>query len=92
MTAWVEAFSEEEGPFDEDVDALKSYLEKVVVIESDLEKAVSVVEWLAFAITEHDIEGHHVRKRWSHVLGKLQSGVQEAVKARGLPQVEFAIF
>ncbi|RMZ80875.1 hypothetical protein DV737_g2756, partial [Chaetothyriales sp. CBS 132003] len=48
MTAWVREFSEQdgEGPYDEDVAALSTYLERVVLDEGNMDKAVSLVKWL----------------------------------------------
>ena len=92
MTAWVEEFSgdSEEGPFQEDVNALAAYLEKVVNIESDLEKAVSVVEWVAFTVNDREISDGMLRNSWSQVLQRLKDTVQGAVKSRGLPPVQFS--
>ncbi len=92
MTAWVEEFSgdSEEGPFEEDVSALAAYLGKVVTIESDLEKAVSVVDWVAFMVKSRDLSNELLPSPWSLALARLQGTVQGAVISRGLPPVEFS--
>jgi DNA repair protein REV1 len=91
MTAWVDEFSgeNEEGPFDEDVSALSSYLEKVVIDELNLEKAVSVVDWLSYAVNNKDMAEARLRTSWANVLKRLQRDVQSAVARRNLPPVVF---
>jgi DNA repair protein REV1 len=91
MTAWVDEFSEanEEGPFEEDVSALATYLEKVVGDEADLEKAVSTVEWLAFVVYDKDIPEGRLRTAWANVMERLKRDVQSAVTRRNLPPVVF---
>lgn len=49
--AWHAAFASE-GPFEEDVISLSRYLERVVVDEKDVDKAVSVVKWLMWLVDE----------------------------------------
>lgn len=91
MAAWVGEFSgdHEQGPFEEDISALASYLEKVVCDELDLGKAVSVVKWLTFVINDRDIAEGPLCKSWSLVLEILRQTVQTAVKVRRLPPVDF---
>jgi DNA repair protein REV1 len=91
MTAWVDEFSgeNEEGPFEEDVNALASYLEKVVIDELDLEKAVSVVDWLSFVARDKDMPEGRLRASWYDVLERLQEHVQLAIARRNLPPVVF---
>ncbi|OJJ69703.1 hypothetical protein ASPBRDRAFT_46057 [Aspergillus brasiliensis CBS 101740] len=50
MSSWHEAFSE--GPFEEDVHSLGRYLKRVIVDEKDLDKATSVLSWLAWLIDD----------------------------------------
>ncbi|KAL3492232.1 hypothetical protein BJX62DRAFT_203460 [Aspergillus germanicus] len=50
-SAWHTAFAEE-GPFAEDVTALAEYLKHVVADERDVDKAVSVVKWLAWLVED----------------------------------------
>ena len=92
MTGWIEEFSGEgeEGPFEEDVDALAEYLEKVVTIELDMEKAVSIVEWVIFVCHDREMSDEQLRDSWKGVLERLKNSVQGAVRTRGLPAVDFA--
>ena len=93
MTAWVNEFSGdcEEGPFEEDVGALASYLDQVVIDESDLAKAVSVVNWLSFLIGDQTTPEGRPRSLWANVLERLQRDVQSAVARRRLPPVVFRV-
>ncbi|RMZ83294.1 hypothetical protein DV738_g1346, partial [Chaetothyriales sp. CBS 135597] len=52
MTAWVREFSEQdgEGPYEEDVAALATYLERVILEERNMDKAVSLVKWLQHVV------------------------------------------
>jgi DNA repair protein REV1 len=92
MTAWVDEFSgeNEDGPFDEDASALASYLEKVVIDELNLEKAVSVVDWLSYVVSNKDMAEARLRTSWANVLERLKRDVQSAVTRRNLPPVVFS--
>jgi DNA repair protein REV1 len=92
MTAWVDEFSgaNEEAPFDEDVGALASYLQKVVIDELNLEKAVSVVDWLSYVVNSKDMAEAQLRTSWANVLDRLKRDVQSAVTRRNLPPVVFS--
>ena len=83
ISAWFDEFRED-GPFAEDADVLVTYLQKLVLEEQDMDKAVRVAKWTAWVIDEGDVKG-----KWSPTLEKVQNGVQEAVKKRGLGRVEF---
>ncbi|KAL2854443.1 hypothetical protein BJY01DRAFT_257906 [Aspergillus pseudoustus] len=50
-SAWHTAFASE-GPFVDDVTALAEYLKHVVADEKDIDKAVSVVKWLAWLVED----------------------------------------
>ena len=91
MSAWVEGFSQEdeEGPFDEDVDALTTYLGKVVGIEHDLSKAVAIADWVAYLVDDREMPNEQVRGAWTRTILSIQEGIQRAVKERGLPPVAF---
>lgn len=91
MSAWVEEFSEEgeQGPFEEDVISLGDYLGKVVSLERDLDKAVAIVEWVMYLVGDQEMPDAQVREGWAKAVSTLQSGVQAAVKERGLPPVDF---
>ena len=85
MTLWYDEFKTD-GPFDEDVVALKEYLRRVVVEEGDMDKAVSVVKWLTWAIADKDGQPSEV---WAPAARQMEEAVQEGLQARGLGPVEF---
>ena len=85
MTLWYDEFKTD-GPFDEDVVALKEYLRRVVVEEGNMDKAVSVVKWLKWAIAENDERPSNV---WAPAAKQMEEAVQEGLQARGLGPVEF---
>ena len=93
ITAWYREFRDE-GPYDEDVEALVRYLRDVVGAERDLGKAVRVCGWLAWVVEddcdedEGEDEGE-ARRKWRGALGRLREGVQAAATGRGLGRVEF---
>ena len=85
VSAWFDEFRED-GPFDEDVDALVTYLRRVILDERDLEKAVSLANWLGWLVSQ---ASESVQDAWvAHSLD-VQEGVQDAVRERGLGPVEF---
>ncbi|KAL9025022.1 MAG: hypothetical protein Q9196_006080 [Gyalolechia fulgens] len=86
MGSWVEEFRYEE-PFREDVDALVGYLKRVVKDERDMGKAVAVVRWLKWSVGEMGKDGKE--NVWDGAIGRVEEGVQEAVKERGLGKVVF---
>ncbi|KAI9756373.1 MAG: hypothetical protein M4579_003877 [Chaenotheca gracillima] len=102
VRAWYGEFADD-GPYDEDVDALGKYLNRVVEEEKDLDKALGVVKWMDWIVEEgngaDDIDGGGelnsspervaARKRWCDALEMCKASVQEAVKSRGLGDVEF---
>ena len=83
VSAWFETFADE-SPEDEDVEALVGYLKRVVLEERDMVKAVGVVKWLKWVVEEGN--GINI---WAGAVKRVEDGVQEAVKARGLGRVEF---
>ncbi|KAF2147460.1 uncharacterized protein K452DRAFT_240935 [Aplosporella prunicola CBS 121167] len=95
---WVKEFKEE-GPYQEDLGALNSYLQKVVEEEKDLEKAVGVCKWFAWVCEEEfegfgkkggdGFDGGEWKEAWMAALRSVQNKVQEAVKTRGSGAVEF---
>jgi DNA repair protein REV1 len=82
---WVEAMEGEE-PDEADVEALREYLARVVQQEKDMDKAVSVVKWVGWVVGEMD---EIRREKWEIHVKRLQDGVQQAVRRRGLGMVEF---
>ncbi|KAL1970083.1 hypothetical protein VTN77DRAFT_6488 [Rasamsonia byssochlamydoides] len=110
--AWYSAFAAE-GPFVEDVTALARYLRRVVLEERDIDKAVSVANWLGWLIedgrsadssktdkaetkTESESpDGDRSRgaedsnQSWDEALKTVRDSVNDAVRERGLPPVDF---
>ena len=86
ISAWVQEFSDE-APYQEDVQALASYLVKVTMDERDLDKAVAVVKWLDWLV--EDTVRSKGRAGWIRALNKVKNEVQGAVISRGLGMVEF---
>ncbi|KAL8809318.1 MAG: hypothetical protein Q9200_003516 [Gallowayella weberi] len=88
LRSWVEEF-QDESPFAEDVDALVTYLKKVVKEEQDMSKAVAVTRWLKWLVDEFGESGEpgHMAG-WRSAIDRVEIGVQEAVKERGLGRVE----
>ena len=54
ISNWVKEFADE-GPYDEDVQALSKFLVKVVLDDRNLSKAEAVVRWLDWTIHDNDI-------------------------------------
>ncbi|KAL8729499.1 MAG: hypothetical protein Q9181_004980 [Wetmoreana brouardii] len=84
LSSWVQEF-QDEPPFTEDVDALGSYLRKVVTGERDMSKAVAVVKWLKWLV--EDAGGSRIEVSWQPAIARIETGVQEAIKERGLGRV-----
>ena len=89
MDAWVGEFSEgDEGPYKEDVKALGQYLERVIVEEGDMDKAVTVVKWLDHVLDMQTFSSQDLTEAWADSMAILKRQVQDAVRARGLPPVD----
>ena len=93
MTAWFNEFKDD-GPFDEDVNALMDYLRKVVQDEEDMAKAIGVGKWLWWIIENavvkvSDQEVARGLQEWRQAALKIREGIQNAVSERGLGVVEF---
>lgn len=103
ISAWYAEF-QGEGPYEEDVQALVTYLEKVVSDEGDMAKAVSIVRWLRWVVDngEGNDEGQTVDQddaeaqeseedqiSWREAVSRVEEGVQDAVECRGLGRVDF---
>lgn len=97
--AWHSAFATD-GPYEEDVQALCTYLRCVISDEKDIDKASSVVRWLMWLVGEHASPDDFVEKQpprsaqsdivtWADAIHVTQSAVQRALDERGLPSVEF---
>ncbi|KAK4991430.1 deoxycytidyl transferase [Elasticomyces elasticus] len=89
VKVWYEEFSDE-GPYEEDVVALVKYLIAVVVEERDLSKAVSVVKWMGWVIDGDGRADVGVREKWEQAIVKVKHGVQQAVRERGLGEVDLS--
>lgn len=95
MSAWFEEFREE-GPYEEDLEALVRYLKRVVGEEGDMAKAVAVGRWLGWIVSE-GVGGNdrgegkvwEEKENWKAAVGRVEEGVQEAVRERGLGRVVF---
>jgi DNA repair protein REV1 len=99
ITAWFSAFANE-APFVEDVDALALYLKRVILEERDLEKAISVAEWLGWLVaneaadqannTMEPTQSSPSETTWDEALKSVQGSVIAAFEERGLPPPEFS--
>ena len=87
IRAWHQEFADE-GPYDEDVEALLKYLGDVVLEERDVAKAVAVVNWLDWVLGE-SVSSATASKAWMSAKGRVEDGVQTAVAQRGLGKVDF---
>ena len=95
VSSWFDEFRDE-GPYDDDVDALVRYLGKVVGEEGDMGKAVSVGKWLGWVVDEGIGDGgggggkqEAGNKVWKEAVGRVQEGIQCAVEERRLGRVQF---
>jgi DNA repair protein REV1 len=75
----------DEGPADEDVELLGSYLRKVVLIEKDLRKAEAVVRWFLWCCRD---AGAAVDEWWS-AGQRLGDHLNEACLERGVGRIDF---
>ena len=92
MSSWVQAFSGEgeEGPYQEDTDALGVYLSRVVLEEGDMAKAHGVLEWLIYVVGDWPFETTEIGLAWKGTIEYLKTEVQRAVEERGLAPLEFS--
>lgn len=99
--AWHSAFAAD-GPYGEDVDVLCVYLRRVITEEKDIDKAVSVVRWLMWLVSEDSLHRDPVENQsppsgqgeqgvvtWQDAIQTMQQSVQAAMGVRGLPPVDF---
>ncbi|KAF5015536.1 hypothetical protein F66182_13102, partial [Fusarium sp. NRRL 66182] len=101
IAAWYSAFATE-APFVEDVEALALYLKRVVLEERDIDKAVSVAEWLTWLVrndaekseqtasTMEQTQSSQAETTWDEALNIVHRSVAAAVEERGLPPPEFS--
>ncbi|KAL9057790.1 MAG: hypothetical protein Q9162_002131 [Coniocarpon cinnabarinum] len=100
ISSWHEEF-QEDGPYQEDVDALNSYLSQVVMDEGDMRKAVDVVKWLAHVIdyTEDAVRSDSSPSSrrsqdaysWAQAVESVKGAVNESVRLRGLGSVNYDV-
>ncbi|KAI9720628.1 MAG: hypothetical protein M1812_002808 [Candelaria pacifica] len=88
ISAWHSEFLDE-GPYIEDVTALSKFLARIVSEERDLNKAVAVVKWMSWVITQDSENRRIASNSWEKALDSVKEGVQDAVRRRGLGRVEF---
>ncbi|KAI4843712.1 DNA repair protein [Aureobasidium sp. EXF-8845] len=89
---WVTEFKDE-APYQEDTAALVIYLVAVVKQERDVDKAVKMTKWLRIVVDQEVLEeevGDDVKEGWGQACVDVRMGVQDAIVARGLPEVEFS--
>ena len=88
---WVAEFWDE-APYQEDTAALVTYLVAVVKQERDVDKAVKVARWLGYVV-EQEVLGKElsddVKGGWGQACVDVKKCVQDAIVARGLPEVDF---
>jgi DNA repair protein REV1 len=88
MRRWIGAFMDE-GPYNEDVVALIKYLNKVVLEEKNMTKAVGMVKWIDYVISDEAQKGTFPKEQWEGALARIKGSVIKAVKERGLGTVCF---
>ncbi|EUC36394.1 hypothetical protein COCCADRAFT_23826 [Bipolaris zeicola 26-R-13] len=89
MRLWISEF-DEEGPYEEDVTALIKYLKKVVLEERDMNKAVGLVKWVGYVISDNiETKEAFARESWKKCLTTIKDGVRKVCKEKGLGRVCF---
>lgn len=105
IAAWHAAFSPE-NPFLEDVEALAIYLKRVILEERDIEKAMSVADWLHWLIqdsaddatpqgktmssSQEASQSSQPETTWQQAIQLVRNGVTAAFEERGLPPPSFS--
>lgn len=95
ISAWHSTFTAE-GPYSDDVEALCTYLHRVISEEKDVHKAVSVVRWLMWLVDKDSREEEGPPESrpedvvtWPESIRTMQESIRSALEARGLPAVKF---
>ncbi|KAJ5647113.1 hypothetical protein N7490_003485 [Penicillium lividum] len=94
ISAWHSTF-EAEGPYGDDVEALCTYLRRVILEENDVNKAVSVVRWLMWLVDNDSRQEFQLESRpedtitWPESIKTMQISIQTALEERGLPAANF---
>jgi DNA repair protein REV1 len=86
ISSWFEA-SRDEGPAEEDVELLGSYLKKVVLVEKDLRKAEGVVNWVLWCCGEYAATVEEWWDAGEHLAGCVNTACTE----RGVGKIKFDI-
>ncbi|KAH0317338.1 DNA repair protein, partial [Aureobasidium melanogenum] len=92
VRGWVKEFWDE-APYQEDTASLVTYLVAVVKQERDVDKAVKVAKWLSLMVEQEVLEkevAEDVKEGWGQACMEVKKGVQDAIVARGLPEVDFS--
>jgi DNA repair protein REV1 len=89
LKAWIVEFADE-GPYREDVAAFVAYLDRVVVEERDMAKAIGVVKWMDWIVGElEDDDGRLSSKRdWEEAVSQVKNAMTNSARKRGLGRVE----
>ncbi|KAJ5025999.1 hypothetical protein PSV08DRAFT_391508 [Bipolaris maydis] len=89
MRLWISEF-DKEGPYEEDVTALIKYLKKVVQEERDMNKAVGLVKWVGYIISDKmETKEGFACESWKRCLATIKDGVRRVCKEKGLGSVCF---
>ncbi|KIW05520.1 uncharacterized protein PV09_03401 [Verruconis gallopava] len=83
ISEWAREFREE-GPYKEDVNALCTYMHRVITEEGDMSKVVGAVKWLSWVVQEELVEERDACSKWEAALRDVKSFVQKSVQQRGL--------
>jgi DNA repair protein REV1 len=81
ISSWVEEFNDE-APYQEDIEALVTYIRRVIIEERNMAKAVDVVKWLEWVAEEGD-----VMHLWAEALKLVQDSVQLAAAERDVARI-----
>ncbi|KAI9886601.1 MAG: hypothetical protein M1823_001578 [Watsoniomyces obsoletus] len=87
ISNWVAEFSND-GPYEEDVDALAHFLGKVVLEDHGLDKAVALVKWLIWVKDDGIVVRGAGRTGWDRASKRMVEAVQTALKTRRLGPVD----
>ncbi|KFH45001.1 DNA repair protein-like protein [Hapsidospora chrysogenum ATCC 11550] len=82
LDAW-HTETRDDGPHGADVEVLEKYLERVVLEERDMEKAVKLLRWLDLLVEQDGVEGRG-QQGWRDAVKRVKAAVQGAARERGL--------
>ena len=86
---WCSTF-ETDCPYRDDVEAMSTYVRRVITEEEDVDKAVAVVRFLMGLVTEDTTpEPEPDAVTWTEAIGALQGAVQDALETMDLPPAGF---